>query len=77
MAVSSTMQRKGVGRHLLEAVLHHVKEHNLTSITLETSAYSPSAKGIYERFGWKLTGKTSFPGKPWLDARVVKYKLDV
>ncbi|KAF6758517.1 acyl-CoA N-acyltransferase [Ephemerocybe angulata] len=77
MAVSSTMQRKGLGRHLVERVFQHVQEHKLNTISLQTTGYSTSAVGFYERFGWKLVAHQSLPGKPWLDFRLVEYRLDI
>lgn len=71
------MQRRGVGRRLIETLLNHARERKVKVIELRTNGHSPSAVGIYEKFGWKAYATQGAPGKPWVDLRAVDYRLEL
>jgi ribosomal protein S18 acetylase RimI-like enzyme len=77
MAVSSSLQRKGIGRRLLEELLRHARDRKLRAINIQTTAHSKSAVGIYERFGWRIISEQGAPGKPWLDFRLVELTMEL
>ena len=77
MAVSSFLQRKGIGRRLLEELLRHARDRKLRAINIQTTAHSTSAVGIYERFGWRIISEQGAPGKPWLDFRLVELTMEL
>lgn len=77
MSISWKMQRKGVGRRLIETLLEHAKENKIEIIELQTNGHCPPAVGIYERFGWKAYATQNAPGKPWVDLLLVDYRLEL
>ncbi|KAH6899204.1 acyl-CoA N-acyltransferase, partial [Coprinopsis sp. MPI-PUGE-AT-0042] len=78
MAVSPKLQRRGIGKMLLEAALAHARSHGITAIWLSTTAHQRSAVGIYEKFGWKNMGPTILKMAPfWVDAAIMDWKLEL
>lgn len=77
MAVSSSVQRMGIGRRLIEEALRFARENKAKAVSLQTTGYSRSAVGIYERFGWRQVQEQSIPGMPWLDFRLTAFTLDL
>lgn len=78
MAVSAKLQRRGIGKMLLEAALAHARSHGITAIWLSTSGHQRSAVGIYEKFGWKNMGPTILKMAPfWVDSKIMDWKLDL
>ncbi|KAH6919336.1 acyl-CoA N-acyltransferase [Coprinopsis sp. MPI-PUGE-AT-0042] len=79
MAVSPKLQRRGIGKMLLEAALTHARSHGITAIWLSTTAHQRSAVGIYEKFGWKNMGPTTMMKLApfWVDAGIMDWKLEL
>jgi GNAT superfamily N-acetyltransferase len=57
MAVRPGLQREGIGMLILEAIEKHAKEVGVTELSLE--CYEPLTKAIriYEKFGFRRTGR--------------------
>ncbi|KAH6919335.1 acyl-CoA N-acyltransferase [Coprinopsis sp. MPI-PUGE-AT-0042] len=78
MAVSPKLQRRGIGKMLLETSLAHARSHGITAIWLSTSIHQKSAVGIYEKFGWRNMGPTILKMAPfWVDAGIMDWKLEL
>jgi ribosomal protein S18 acetylase RimI-like enzyme len=58
MAVRPTTQKRGIGHRLLEEIDRHARHKKCTTVSLE--CYEPLTKAIalYEKHGYKRTGKT-------------------
>ncbi|GAQ79952.1 N acetyltransferase [Klebsormidium nitens] len=61
MSVDSSYQGLGVGKRLLEVVLAFCEEHGYGEIKLGTTEFQKAAQGLYERFGFKQTGRVAVP----------------
>ncbi|MFZ5780854.1 MAG: ribosomal protein S18-alanine N-acetyltransferase [Pseudomonadota bacterium] len=57
IAVHSTVRRRGFGRHLLRAVVDHVREEGVRKLFLEVGADNPSAQGLYVAEGFTPVGR--------------------
>jgi len=57
IAVHSTARRQGFGRHLLRAVVDHVRERGARALFLEVGADNPSAQSLYASEGFKPVGR--------------------
>lgn len=57
IAVLPAMQGRGVGACLLEDVVRSARERGADLLTLNTQAYNLRARGLYEWFGFRLTGE--------------------
>jgi ribosomal-protein-alanine N-acetyltransferase len=69
IVVEPTMQGKGIGTLLLNALLAHVKQANSGAVFLEVRESNKSARGLYRKLGFQETGRRkSYYGNPLEDA---------
>lgn len=54
VSVSMNHQGKGIGRKLIEAMIHHTKEKGFDKVGLLVDVENPAAKKLYERIGFKV-----------------------
>ena len=55
--VVSTARRSGIGMQLLDALLLRARETNSDSVFLEVRESNSSARALYEKSGFELTGR--------------------
>lgn len=53
MAVLPDYQGHRIGTRLLETIISHAREHNLSALTLSTSMFQVAAINMYEAAGFK------------------------
>jgi len=53
------VQGKGAGRHMMEYILHDLKNKKGNSIQLQVNRYN-NAKKFYEKLGFKIIGEADF-----------------
>jgi diamine N-acetyltransferase len=58
--VEPALQRRGIGRALLEAALGHPRIAAAPRVYLQVWERNTAAIGLYERFGWRRVGTTRF-----------------
>lgn len=54
ISVSIHHQGKGIGKKLIEAMIHHAKQKGFEKVGLLVDVENPSAKKLYERIGFKV-----------------------
>jgi len=64
MAVLPRLQRRGVGRHLLDAAAVLAQEWQKDSICLDAYDHPAGAGGFYEKCGFREVGRAIFRGVP-------------
>jgi len=60
MAVNPQYQKKGIGYQLLEYISNFAREKNLHQLSLESYKPLKSAIRLYEKYGFKKTGKKRY-----------------
>jgi ribosomal-protein-alanine acetyltransferase len=74
IVVAPTSRRKGLGKHLLEALLAAAQQTNSVSVFLEVRESNSPARSLYETAGFRPTGRrTSYYTNPVEDA--ILYRL--
>lgn len=69
LVVALTMRRKGVGTHLLDALIAAARETSSRSVYLEVRESNTAARSFYERAGFEQTGRRkSYYNNPLEDA---------
>ena len=72
LAVTQQMRRKGVATALLDALVEHAKENNLSFLTLEVRQSNLAARRLYERFHFESAGeRRDFYANPTEDAVIM------
>jgi ribosomal-protein-alanine N-acetyltransferase len=76
IVVASTARRSGIGTHLLDALLLRAKETNSEAVFLEVRESNSSARALYEKSGFELTGRRkSYYKSPEEDAVLYRKRL--
>jgi [ribosomal protein S18]-alanine N-acetyltransferase len=76
IVVSAAARRTGLGTRLLRALLHAAGETNSVAVFLEVRASNAAARGLYEKLGFRQTGRRkSYYANPLEDA--ILYRLDL
>ena len=76
IVVASEARRKGLGRHLLEALIAHATQANSDSVFLEVRESNGVARAFYDRAGFRETGRRkSYYSNPVEDAILYSRKL--
>lgn len=57
IAVDPAMQRRGIGRDLLDAVVRRASAHGATRVLLEVGAANRPARSLYEALGFVEIGR--------------------
>jgi [ribosomal protein S18]-alanine N-acetyltransferase len=57
IAVLPGFQRQAIGVRLLSEVIRYAQTRHTTQLTLNTQEYNVQARGVYEWFGFQLTGE--------------------
>jgi [ribosomal protein S18]-alanine N-acetyltransferase len=77
IAVDPIARRKGIGRRLLNALLAEAGETNSHAIFLEVRESNAAARALYERNGFKETGRRrSYYRNPEEDAILYRQPVD-
>jgi ribosomal-protein-alanine acetyltransferase len=77
IVVAPHARRKGIGRRLLEALLTQAKETHSKWVFLEVREFNASARKLYEKAGFKETGRRkAYYANPTEDAVLYRYALD-
>jgi len=53
VAVSPHQRGRGIAGALMRTALDHAKRNNIPSLVLTTTDVQPTARKLYERYGWK------------------------
>ncbi|KAJ7073639.1 acyl-CoA N-acyltransferase [Mycena amicta] len=88
MIVSPYHRRRRIGSLIMSAMIEHAQKHSpsgtlggpLTMLELETTAFQPGARALYEKFGFRLVGSRVMPlAKPALlnSVRVLRFQRPV
>jgi len=72
MAVAPAVQRRGVGRQLIQAALAEARGWQKDAIRLDAYDHPAGAGRFYEKCGFQEVGRTTFGGVP-----LVYYQLEV
>jgi ribosomal-protein-alanine N-acetyltransferase len=76
IVVASGSRRSGIGTQLLDALLLRAKETNSDSVFLEVRESNSSARSLYEKAGFELTGRRkSYYKSPEEDAVLYRKRL--
>jgi ribosomal-protein-alanine N-acetyltransferase len=76
VVVSSPVQRQGIGRSLLEALVARARETNSDAMFLEVRESNAPARALYDSSGFRQTGRRkSYYTNPLEDA--ILYRLDL
>lgn len=74
-AIHPKYQGKNLGKQLLIECIKQAKKRGATTLSVKTDSHSESAHKMYEKFGFKQTGRiTNYYGKEW---DLVLYSLDL
>ncbi|KAH9483480.1 putative N-acetyltransferase camello [Psilocybe cubensis] len=57
LVISPRYRHKGIGRKLIQTVVHFAREHQIETIYLTTSSYQQPAINLYKKLGFHLEGK--------------------
>jgi [ribosomal protein S18]-alanine N-acetyltransferase len=69
IVVAPAARRRGIGRQLLDALLTTARKTNSTSVFLEVRESNAAARGLYEKLGFRQTGRRhSYYSNPSEDA---------
>lgn len=72
VAVYNSCRRRGLGRRLMEALLHKAEEENLRLVTLEVRVSNTGAISLYESLGFERVGiRPGYYSKPREDALIM------
>ncbi len=61
VAVLSTYRGRRIGTALLERIVRFAAKHGYVTVRLDVIDSNPSARRLYERFGFKVTREESYP----------------
>ena len=61
VAVLSTYRGRGIGTELLERIIRFAAKHGYLTVRLDVIDSNPSARKLYERFGFEVTRQESYP----------------
>jgi ribosomal-protein-alanine N-acetyltransferase len=76
IAVATGARRKGIGKELLETLLAAAREANSESVFLEVRDSNQPARALYERAGFRQTGRRkSYYSSPVEDAVLYRFTL--
>jgi ribosomal-protein-alanine acetyltransferase len=76
IVVAAEARRNGLGKRLLEGLLKHARDKNSTRVLLEVRESNHGARALYERAGFKQTGRRkSYYINPLEDAFLYECKL--
>ncbi len=64
--VAKTMQNKGIGRRLLEAVEAKAREHGCCALSLEVRGNNTGAQHLYRSFGFHVGGERIEPAEAYM-----------
>lgn len=56
IAVRREMQRRGIGRALLDALFEQARRHRVTQVLLEVASDNVAAQQMYGRYGFEVVG---------------------
>lgn len=73
VSVDEEFRGIGIGTFILENSLRLAKERGLKRVVLDVNLDNSGAKRLYERFGFSIFGKKSFP---WFGGRVGAYNME-
>jgi GNAT superfamily N-acetyltransferase len=76
MAVAPRMQRRGVGRRLIQAALAEARGWGKDAIRLDAYDHPAGAGPFYEKCGFQEVGRTSFGGLPLVYYQLVMEYVD-
>jgi ribosomal-protein-alanine N-acetyltransferase len=74
IAVSASVQGRGVGRVLLEELIAIAQRHDCAQLLLEVRSDNASALGMYERFGFEAISKRRDYYATGVDALVMRLR---
>lgn len=60
LVISPAARRQGLGKRLLEALLHAARETNSNSVFLEARESNTPARALYEQAGFEQAGRRAF-----------------
>jgi len=76
IVVASAARRRGIGTHLLDALLLRAKETNSDAVFLEVRESNSGARALYEKAGFQLSGRRkSYYKGPDEDAVLYRKRL--
>jgi GNAT superfamily N-acetyltransferase len=76
MWVAPHARGKGVGRHLVAAVVQWAMDHDATSVELWVTETNPAARRLYESCGFVLSGgRQTLPSNPLLSEVAMRLVL--
>ena len=76
IVVAETSRGKGIGTHLMQALLEHAKQANSDSVFLEVRQSNAAARGLYEKLGFREVGRRkSYYSSPLEDAALYSKDL--
>jgi ribosomal-protein-alanine N-acetyltransferase len=77
LAVRKDVQRKGIGRHLLDAIFESFRKRGVREVYLEVRVSNAAGQAFYERLGFRQVGRRrSYYDKPREDALILARQLD-
>jgi [ribosomal protein S18]-alanine N-acetyltransferase len=77
IVVAPTARRKGLGKQLLNSLLAAARDKNSNSVFLEVRESNSGARTLYEKAGFKQTGRRkSYYTSPLEDAILYRWTLD-
>lgn len=69
--IDENQQGKGIGKALMEVMLKHPRLNGIENIYLDVYDENKKAIGLYEKYGFKIIGKTPFK----INNKIVGYDL--
>jgi ribosomal-protein-alanine N-acetyltransferase len=76
IVVSPSARRKGLGKRLLDDLLHRARDTNSDSVFLEVRESNAAARSLYEKAGFQLAGRRrSYYNDPPEDAFLYRLRL--
>jgi ribosomal-protein-alanine N-acetyltransferase len=79
VAVAASLQRRGLGRHLLDRIAARAKEKGMATVLLEVRPSNERALAVYRRYGYTEIGRRKgyYPAGPGRreDAIVMRLEL--
>lgn len=69
IAVADEWRRGGIGTRLLEAFTDEARRRGMRTLTLSVLRGNPSARALYERHGWRVSGNA--------DAEFIEYATEL
>ncbi len=75
VAVDDAVRRTGIGRHLVQALLHDARARGCTVVMLEVAAGNEPARHLYDSLGFAEVGRRRDYYAPGADALVLRRRL--